>query len=71
MKAVYRVDVYESERGWGRSHLESHNFASKDEAVEYAKSINSQNNLPHVPDYYVFAEKPRLVDLDEENPVAG
>lgn len=64
MKAVYRVDVYESERGWGKSHLESKDFDSKELATEYMKSVNSQNNLPQVPDYYIFAESPRLVDLD-------
>lgn len=69
MKAAYRVDVFESERGWGRSHLDSRDFDSKEAATAYMESVNSKNNLPYVPDYYIFAEDPRLVDLDEKNPV--
>lgn len=68
MNAVYRVDTFESERGWGRSLLDSVDFRSKQEAMDYAKSINSKNNLPYVPDYYIFATDPYLVDLTEEQP---
>lgn len=67
MRARYRVDVWESERGWGRSLLESKDFESKADAQSYVHETNSKNNLPSVPDYYIFADLPRLVDLDESN----
>lgn len=70
MRSAYRVDVFESERGWGKTHLEYRIFSSKKLAMEYAKSINSENTLSYVPDYYIVAKDPVLVNLDDEDPVA-
>lgn len=67
MNVKYRVDVWESERGWGRNIIESLYFDNKSDANKYATSVNSKNNESVVPDYYIYATDPYLVDLDDKN----
>jgi len=52
----YRVDIIESERGWGQKLDEVLYFDNEAEALEYARNFNSRNNLDHVPDWYMRAE---------------
>jgi hypothetical protein len=59
----YRVDVWEYERGWG-SKLDSQvDFVTKEDAYKYMWSVNKDNTAKEVPDYYVTAREPRLIDL--------
>lgn len=66
MNVKYCVDVWESERGWGRNLIESLFFDTKDAAVKYANDVNSKNTEDVVPDYYIYATDPYLVDLDDK-----
>ena len=70
MKAVYRVTQWEMERGWGRKHWADHDFTSLEEAKLFANTENSKNTEVTVPDWYVYADKPRLVDAELDPPRA-
>lgn len=54
----YRVDVIESERGWGQKIDDQVYFDTLEEAKAYQKEVNSKNNLDYVPDIYWRAENP-------------
>lgn len=76
---TYRVDIIESERGWGQRNEGKYYFSGKnalEKAKEYVKNYNDKelennNKLYGVghraPEVYWFAEDPRLVP-DEEAP---
>ena len=52
----YRVDIIESERGWGSKIDDSLYFDNEEEARQYAKEYNEKYNPPGpVPDWYMFA----------------
>lgn len=54
---VYRVDIVESERGWGQKIDETLYFDNEDEARNYADDYNRKHNtLDYVPDWYMRAE---------------
>ena len=57
MKTKYRVDIIESERGWGQKVEDVKFFDTEDEADTYCKQFNKDNNLPYVPDWYMVAQK--------------
>lgn len=56
MKYKFRVNIIESERGWGqtRDHVD---FDTVEKAAEYRDSINSRNKPGPVPDWYIVAEQ--------------
>lgn len=64
MNAKYEVCIIESERGWGQRVDEVRHFDSKKEADDFVKDYNKENNLSVVPDWYMYATEPKLVDLD-------
>lgn len=51
----YRVDIIESERGWGSKVIDMLYFDTEEEAKTHIKSVNAKNNLDYVPDYYIYA----------------
>jgi len=51
----YRIQVVESERGWGQEYWQE-DFDSYEEAVARIKEINSGNTSLVAPDYYVQAD---------------
>lgn len=54
---AYRVDIIESERGWGSKIDETIYFDNEAEARQYAVDYNRKyNNLDYVPDWYMRAE---------------
>lgn len=54
---VYRVDIIESERGWGSKIDETKYFDNEQEARDFVKSYNDKYNPPgSVPDWYMIAE---------------
>lgn len=54
--SAYRVDIIESERGWGSKVDESIYFDNQAEAVKYADDYNNKyNTAKEVPDWYMYA----------------
>lgn len=69
MKPAYKVEIIESERGWGQKVDDVEYFrgkTAKKNAEDFVKKFNSQNNLPSAPDIYWYATTPKFVDEDEE-----
>lgn len=54
----YRVDIIESERGWGSKVDEQKDFNSLDEAKAFVTKFNAVNNEAVVPDWYMYAATP-------------
>ena len=54
--AVYRVDIIESERGWGSKIDDTLYFDNEAEAREYVADFNSKNTDLTVPDWYMVAD---------------
>lgn len=50
-----RVQIIESERGWGQKVEETIYFDTKEEAEKYCVEYNSQNKDNSVPDWYMYA----------------
>ena len=68
MQARYRVTLWESERGWGRKPFLDRDFETVEAAQSYYQAENAKNNLSYVPDYYIYAESPVLVDAERNPP---
>lgn len=51
-----KVVIIESERGWGQKVDEVKTFNTRKEAVDFVNEFNKGNNLPYVPDWYMYAE---------------
>lgn len=57
LQSAYRVDLIESERGWGQKIDETKYFDNEAEARQWAADYNRKhNNLDYVPDWYIRAE---------------
>jgi hypothetical protein len=52
----YRVDIIESERGWGQKVDETIYFDNEVEARKYCEDFNAKNTAKEVPDWYMRAE---------------
>lgn len=62
MSPAYRVDIIESERGWGRKIDETKYFDNAIEAKAFAQKYNdTYNTAKEVPDWYMYAEYVGLV----------
>jgi len=57
-KVMWKVQIIESEHGWGQRVDEVREFKTFDQANEFASEFNAKNNLPQVPDWYMYATKP-------------
>lgn len=66
VKAVYRIDWTECERGWGQKHYRHTDYDSLAEAK--AAIVKHWAGYPdgHVPDYYIRPSEPYLVEVEEE-----
>lgn len=54
---VYRVNIIESERGWGSKIDETKYFDNEQESLDFVKSYNDEyNSSGSVPDWYMIAE---------------
>jgi hypothetical protein len=53
---VYKVEVIESERGWGSKIDEVKYFNTKEFAEKFVKEFNSANDKDVVPDWYMYAQ---------------
>lgn len=57
LKTAYRVDIIESERGWGSKIDETIYYDNEAEARAYVKEYNDKYNPPGpAPDWYMVAE---------------
>ncbi len=52
----FKVNIIESERGWGQKIDEVEEYDTYEEAAERIKSFNSKNTDSVVPDWYMRAE---------------
>ena len=57
MALKYRVEVVESERGWGCKVDSVEEFDTKEEAEAFIEKFNSYNTQEVVPDWYMYARK--------------
>ena len=60
LQTAYKVEIIESERGWGQKVDEVIYFDNEPEAIAYAADYNKKYNPPlkkgeHVPDWYMAA----------------
>lgn len=60
---AYRVDIIESERGWGSKVDDVKYFDTMESAKEFCKTFNARNNLDVVPDWYMRANYVGSVDV--------
>lgn len=57
LQDMYRVDIIESEAGWGSKIDESIYFDNEPEARAYVKEYNQKHNPPgSAPDWYMIAQ---------------
>jgi hypothetical protein len=54
----FRVDIIESERGWGQKIDEQRFFNDANEAYKFVEEFNAQNTAPAAPDWYMYAQDP-------------
>lgn len=66
MRYAYKVVLIESERGWGSKIDEIKYFDTPEEVGEFVKKFNSYNTQTVAPDWYMYAEGPKLVKLDDK-----
>lgn len=55
---MWKVQIIESERGWGQRVDEIKEFKTLEEAKTFVTEFNSHNNLDFPPDWYMFATRP-------------
>jgi hypothetical protein len=56
LNTVYRVDIIESERGWGSKIDEVKYFDTEQSAKDFCTEFNKGNPPDHVPDWYMVAQ---------------
>jgi len=59
---VYRIQVMESERGWGQDYWHE-DYDTYEEAAARIKDINAQNTAKSAPDYWMQAE-PAIIAIE-------
>jgi len=57
-----KVEIIESERGWGQKVDSVKTFPSLKKAEAFVVKYNSKNNLPEVPDWYMYARVSKISD---------
>jgi hypothetical protein len=55
---MWKVQIIESERGWGQKVEEIRKFSTLEEANQFKKEFNAENDLDYVPDWYMYASEP-------------
>lgn len=54
-KFLFKVEIIESEEGWGSKVDELKYFDNEKEAKEFVKNYNKENNKKTVPGWYMYA----------------
>lgn len=65
VKAVYRVDWIESERGWGSKKISESDFKTLKAAQKAIKKHWDGYPDGPAPDYYIRPSEPYLVEVEE------
>ena len=65
MTVKFRVEIIESERGWGQKVDEVKLCDDAQEAIDWVKEFNSKNNEDEVPAWYMFARPPEIVEINQ------
>lgn len=52
---MVKVEIIESERGWGQKVDQVKEFATREEADAFIKEFNKDNNKSIIPDWYMYA----------------
>ena len=55
LQPAFRVDIIESERGWGSKVDETKYFDNEIEAKAFVDKYNAQNTADTAPDWYMYA----------------
>lgn len=55
---TWKVEIIESERGWGTKVEEVKFFDNQKEAAAFAHEFNSVNTENETPDWYMYATRP-------------
>lgn len=58
MSTLWKVDIIESEAGWGQRLDETKEFESEESAEKFRTAFNASNNKDVVPDWYMYASAP-------------
>ena len=58
IEVVYRVDVIESEKGWGQRVEETRDFDQLADAQKFVDKFNAVNDKPITPSWYMYATQP-------------
>lgn len=66
MTIKFKVEIWESERGWGQRLDEVKEFDDAQKAFDFVREFNSHNTAPEAPDWYMFAKKPQMVEVPDE-----
>lgn len=53
---MIKVNIIESERGWGQKVDEVREFKTYEDALAFVDDFNKDNNKDKVPDWYMYAE---------------
>ena len=53
--SFYKVEIIESERGWGQRTDEIKYFDTEPDALKFVEEFNRSNNLEVAPDWYMVA----------------
>lgn len=56
-KGKFKAIIIESERGWGQRIDEIRRFPTKEKRDKFIKKFNLENDLPYVPDWYMYAKE--------------
>ena len=57
----YRVNMMESERGWGQDYWHN-DFDTREEAENLMKEVNAKNTALVAPDYYIKALNIEMIE---------
>ena len=66
----FKVDIIESERGWGQRIDEVKEFDTYEEAVSFMDDFNKGNNKDSAPDWYMVA-MPKNFEISAKSLIKG
>lgn len=58
LSETWKVEIIESERGWGQKVEEVKFFDNQKDATAFVSEFNSTNIEDDVPDWYMYATRP-------------
>lgn len=61
----FKVELWESERGWGQRLDEVREFDDAQKALDFYREFNTENDKDEVPAWYMFAKKPVMVEIKD------